>query len=343
MELTTDHLAIQPIGEATDTAEFLPIFNSNPEFVAAAEGGKQAYTAEEIARYLHQEWRRENSHCLAIRRRDTGELIGTAALLVPNPDDGHAWLGLLILARRWQRSGLGAEALAAIERRLAADLWSELRLNVLTVNEHAYRFWLRQGYRVRERTHDQNRREVLTMTRTLRADAFLAAGAPIEIRGLKADGHVYRWWQATIEAVQTEEIVVTWPANTRFEAPTPDAVKISQLAYREYIWLDRPYNLAVGYAPGNGWQQIYADITGLPWIEDGRLCYVDHELDVGRNPGTAAYIEDEDEFEEAAVTYGYTLAFQAYCWRFTEEVRRLIDAWEPAGSFDAPPVHALGR
>jgi ribosomal protein S18 acetylase RimI-like enzyme len=93
---------------------------------------------------------------LAIRLRDGGTLIGTAALLVPHPPAGCPWVGLLIIHRDWQSQGLGREAALAIEEALAEEGWSEVRLSVLKTNADALPFWeSRLPDHRRARRHDR--------------------------------------------------------------------------------------------------------------------------------------------------------------------------------------------
>ena len=116
-------------GEGDDPDEFVPIFNSNPDYLEASDG-KHVFDRGDVERYLYAESSRENGRCLAIRFRETGALVGTAALLIPHPS-GYPWIGLLILDSDHQRRGLGRETAAAIEDDLHGQGWNELRLSVL--------------------------------------------------------------------------------------------------------------------------------------------------------------------------------------------------------------------
>lgn len=169
MHIKTKRLSLHPAVDLDDLAALQEVFNSNPEFVAASEqgSGKCAYTQDDTGMYVWQESNRENTHCLAIYRNDTRELIGTIALQVPNPADGHPWIGLLVIGKPWQRQGLGEEVITAIERRLALEGRHEVWLNVMTPNEGARRFWDRCGYRVVQEDRDQDGRAVVMMVKRL--------------------------------------------------------------------------------------------------------------------------------------------------------------------------------
>jgi GNAT superfamily N-acetyltransferase len=74
-------------------------------------------------------------------------LIGTVEVLCGYVEPRDWWIGLLMLDPRYRRSGLGhraAEAVLAWARasRVAERLW----IAVAPANEHALRFWKREGF-----------------------------------------------------------------------------------------------------------------------------------------------------------------------------------------------------
>lgn len=167
VEIETERLLIAPVGPGDRPEEFLPVFNSNADYLETAED-KEHYRLEDVEMYLWQETMRENSRCLAIRLKETGELVGTSCLLVPHPREPVPWIGLLLLRRDQQRRGLGAEAAAAIEAALAAEGWGEVHLAVLTSRPEARRFWERQGYVVYDERLSSNQKPCWVMRKELR-------------------------------------------------------------------------------------------------------------------------------------------------------------------------------
>jgi RimJ/RimL family protein N-acetyltransferase len=157
--------------------ELLGVFNGNPDFIAASERftGKRAYDIADVKMYLQAETRRGNSHCLAIRLRDTNELIGTAALVAPHPNKPFPWIGLLLIDRAWQGRGLGAEAAHAIEDQLAEAGWTEVYLGVMQANPGARCFWEKEGYVVYEETLDDNKHPVWLMRKSLASSKYPVA------------------------------------------------------------------------------------------------------------------------------------------------------------------------
>ena len=78
---------------------------------------------------------------------DTEEMVGVADFVVSYPAEGKGFLGLLLLAERYQRQGLGREAVGLLEQWAAREhAVREVDLGVELVNERARRFWRRCGY-----------------------------------------------------------------------------------------------------------------------------------------------------------------------------------------------------
>ena len=150
VELESERLRLRE-AEAEDLPGLLPVYLSNPEFVAMNEGtrGEQGYY--DLAMF-QRDWQVQRmmpgSHVLGIYLNGTDEPVGQANYLEENPDDGMPWLGLLMIARQLQGQGLGTEAF----QRLAAFFretygWPVLRLGVLKQNAPALVFWERRGFR----------------------------------------------------------------------------------------------------------------------------------------------------------------------------------------------------
>lgn len=170
MRIETARLRLEQIDEATaDPAELLEVFNSVPDFIEASEQftGKRAYTLNEVEMNVWQEIARENGRLLAIRSRETADLVGIASLAVPHPERPHPWLGLLLINRTRQGQGLGAEALEAIETALREEAWSELQLGVLTACADVRTWYERRGYVVVTERSDQDKRAVWILRKEL--------------------------------------------------------------------------------------------------------------------------------------------------------------------------------
>jgi protein associated with RNAse G/E len=165
----------------------------------------------------------------------------------------------------------------------------------------------------------------------------IGAGDSIEIRALKNDGSIYRWWKATVESVNDGRVVTINRAGDQVHGPCGGwAMKH---ASRTFYWFDRPYNLAEVYQPDGRLKQIYIHIATPAKLVDGGLVYTDHELDVVRRPGKALCVRDEDEFEAACSIYNYSYEFQCSCREAVDEALRVAGSWRITG---VPRLNRVG-
>jgi protein associated with RNAse G/E len=151
-------------------------------------------------------------------------------------------------------------------------------------------------------------------------------GEFITVYALHADEQWYRRWQTTVESVDDECIITFSPASSAGEHVTRGPYTLP-FAMRGCYWLAKPYNLFEVLNADGSANEIYLNVASPPRIDGGELRYVDYELDVSLIPGQPAVIVDQDEFEEAIGAYGYSLDFQARCWKAAEEARQLAERW----------------
>jgi protein associated with RNAse G/E len=149
------------------------------------------------------------------------------------------------------------------------------------------------------------------------------------MRAHKSDGTCYRWWTATVEASEPDQVIVVTPAGHRLH--TPDGDWTSKWAVRSYYWPDRWYSVLEVYQTDGTLAEIYVNINSPVEIDDTQLCYTDYELDVSRELPYPARIVDEDEFEEAASEYGYSDEFQQTCYRIANEALEIANHWVAKG------------
>lgn len=155
----------------------------------------------------------------------------------------------------------------------------------------------------------------------------LQQGASLPVRAHKADGECYRWWTATVEQVGEGWIATTTPVG--HQVKSPKGVWESPFAIRSYYWFDRPYSLLEVFKKDGSLQEIYIHVSSHPRLENGALRYTDYELDVVYKPGRRVEIVDQDEFEEAARRYGYSVEFQRACYGAAKRLREVARTWTP--------------
>jgi protein associated with RNAse G/E len=159
--------------------------------------------------------------------------------------------------------------------------------------------------------------------------AYLRIGDCVRVRAYKSDGACYRWWTATIEAVDADQLVLVTPAGHPIGDPGGNFV--SPNALRVFYWPGKWYSLLEAYAPSGELAEIYVNISSPVEIDCLQMRFTDLELDVSRIPPGEARLEDEDEFQEAAVEYDYSEEFQRACYEVAQEALDLANGWVGRG------------
>jgi RimJ/RimL family protein N-acetyltransferase len=111
----------------------LEVFHGNPRYLDWTEGGEYSLDT------LREDWQSardsQGREMLAIRDRNTNEVVGVLEYLEVNQQDGHPWIGLLMVSAERQREGLAAEALEAVCDRITLNWASPIRLAVIDENK----------------------------------------------------------------------------------------------------------------------------------------------------------------------------------------------------------------
>jgi RimJ/RimL family protein N-acetyltransferase len=131
LALKTERLRLDLVREA-DLPRLLEIFQSNPEYLERAEGG--IYDLETLRLDWQDARDTAGRHMLALRDRETGEMVGVLEYLEVNPADGHPWIGLIMVSAERQREGLATEAMQAVCEHVAFNWASPIRLGVIDQN-----------------------------------------------------------------------------------------------------------------------------------------------------------------------------------------------------------------
>lgn len=161
-------------------------------------------------------------------------------------------------------------------------------------------------------------------------------GDTIWVRVAKADGRPYRWWQATVAAIEDDCLITVTAVGSPIyhdRERFPAAVYPLRHAIRAYYWPGRRYDVLELYEPDGRLVELYADITSPVEVTETEVSYIDHELDVSLMAGEAPRIVDQDEFAAAAVAFGYTDEFVRQGYALAHDLLTLLADWTPAGPF----------
>ena len=159
--------------------------------------------------------------------------------------------------------------------------------------------------------------------------AHLRIGDCVRVRAYKSDDTCYRGWTATVETVDTDQLALVTPAGHLIQDPGGDFR--SKHALRVFYWPGRWYSLLEAYDPSGELAEIYVNISSPVEIEGLQMRFTDLELDVSRIPPGEARLEDEDEFQEAAVEFGYSEELQRTCYEVAREALDLANSWKGPG------------
>lgn len=160
-------------------------------------------------------------------------------------------------------------------------------------------------------------------------------GDTIWVRTSKADGRPHRWWQAQVEAVDDECVVVYSAIGSPIHHNPdrfPAAIFPLRHAIRSYYWPGRRHNLLEIYGANGQLVELYADITSPVEVRENEIAFIDHELDVSQLAGQAPRIVDQDEFAAAAVAFGYSDEFMHQCYELAEALLDVVAHWQPRGA-----------
>ncbi|HSR30209.1 MAG TPA: DUF402 domain-containing protein [Anaerolineae bacterium] len=165
----------------------------------------------------------------------------------------------------------------------------------------------------------------------------MRVGDRVQVRAYKSDGTCYRWWMATVEAVEQDRVVLVTPVGHWVE--DIGGGWTSRWAIRGFYWPDRWYSVLEVYVADGSLEEVYVNISSPVEMGDGHLRFTDYELDVSCRPSHDARIVDEDEFQEAASRYGYSEAFQEACYEVAREALGVAERWVAKGM---PVFHEFG-
>ena len=129
------------------------------------------------------------------------------------------------------------------------------------------------------------------------------------VRSLAYDGTCRREWSADVIKRSPGRIDLVGVFDSTVEHPELGRIDAGTFSY-EIFWDDRWYNFFRFEYPKGHLRNHYINISMPPKFLDGRIDYVDLDIDVVVWPGKEPQVLDEDEFCENAVKFGYPTELQ---------------------------------
>jgi uncharacterized protein len=154
--------------------------------------------------------------------------------------------------------------------------------------------------------------------------AKVTSSEQVTVRVLKYDGTEYRRWDATLARQDGQMIVL----DAEFESDVqhdllgeiPRGTKTV-----EYYWLDRSYNVFRFLEPDNTTKLYYCNVNMPPMLTNGRLSYVDLDIDILVRPDFSYEIMDLEEFAANAERYLYPEHVKTQAQKAVAELISMIE------------------
>jgi hypothetical protein len=146
---------------------------------------------------------------------------------------------------------------------------------------------------------------------------------PFLVHSTKYDGSLHYRYRMMVVREEPNLMVLYGAPGTPIDSYRGQSVAIYHAL--EFYWSDRFYNLIVTWHADWRPRLHYVNVaTPATWHND-TLHFIDLDLDViWRADTDEVILDDEDEFTEHQVRFGYPPDLIARVWRSSEEVRAMI-------------------
>lgn len=163
----SDPLQIVDLPDNFEPSDLLDVFNTNPDYVEALEGGvgRSQFDTSDVRMHLWASLATESSKMALLIRGDVA--VGTLTWLTSHPTRRCPWIGSLVVDRRHQRGGVGTAALAWLEDACRARGDTRIGVSPMVAMPPAAEFLRRRGYRDEETLVDQDGRLCQVMVKDL--------------------------------------------------------------------------------------------------------------------------------------------------------------------------------
>lgn len=145
---------------------------------------------------------------------------------------------------------------------------------------------------------------------------------------------MHREWRAELLRAEGGLIVVEGVFEEEVRHPLLGTISAGTLS-TEYYWGDRWYSVFRFREPSGELRNYYCNVNTPARLEDGRLTFVDLDIDVLVAPDFSLRVLDEDEFDAHERLYDYPPEFRGRARGALAEVCELIRLRR--FPFDAPP------
>ncbi|HWS56106.1 MAG TPA: DUF402 domain-containing protein [Pyrinomonadaceae bacterium] len=150
-------------------------------------------------------------------------------------------------------------------------------------------------------------------------------GEEVTVNSRKFDGRVSRSWRARLKRREGPLVVVEGVFEEEVRHPLLGLIVAGTLS-TEFFWADRWYSVFRFREPSGALRNFYCNLNTPPTFGDGRIDFVDLDIDVLVAPDFSYQVLDEDEFELHAERYRYPPEFRLRAREALAEVLALVAA-----------------
>jgi protein associated with RNAse G/E len=152
----------------------------------------------------------------------------------------------------------------------------------------------------------------------------MEAGAEVWVESLKYGGLLHRRWRARLERLEAPLIILEGVFEGEVRHPLLGHISAGTHS-TEYFWTDRWYNVFRFREPAGELRCFYCNVNIPPRLSEGRLTFVDLDVDILVAPDFSYRVLDEDEFEENQEKYRYPTEFRARAADARDELISMIE------------------
>ena len=151
----------------------------------------------------------------------------------------------------------------------------------------------------------------------------MEAGTEVWVESLKYGGILHKRWRARLEHLRGSLLVLEGVFEDEVRHPLLGLIRAGTRS-TEYFWTDRWYNVFRFREPTGELRCFYCNVNMPPQLSEGRLTFVDLDVDILVAPDFSYSVLDEDEFEENQEKYRYPLEFHTQAVRARDELISMI-------------------
>jgi protein associated with RNAse G/E len=147
----------------------------------------------------------------------------------------------------------------------------------------------------------------------------------IEVRAFKYGGAEHRSWKARVAQQQGSLLIL----DAEFEIDVTHeslGTVLSGTRTVEYYWFDRWYNVFKFLNDDGDTRLYYCNINMPPTLANGRLSYLDLDIDVLVQADLSYQILDLKEFQLNAIRFSYSSEVKSRAYAAVDEVISMIEA-----------------